>query len=147
MSSTLSRIDGAPLPRLPGPKSRLRGAIENYYELTKPRIIYLLLLSLIHISKRTSPKRSQCTASSESAIAMRGPSGPNAVYAITYRSSAGMNVTRGSSQPIPPGVLRTSYGASGSSAKPVRSNRRSSPARIPRHVSTRETLPSATARG
>ena len=47
MSSTLSRIDGAPLPRLPGPKSRLRGAIENYYELTKPRIIYLLLITTL----------------------------------------------------------------------------------------------------
>jgi protoheme IX farnesyltransferase len=45
MSSTLSRVDGAP--RLPGRKNRLLGAVENYYELTKPRIIYLLLITTL----------------------------------------------------------------------------------------------------
>ena len=44
MSSTLARVDGVPV--VPGRKSRLLGAIEDYYELTKPRIIYLLLVTL-----------------------------------------------------------------------------------------------------
>ena len=80
-------------------------------------------------------------------MAIRGPSVPNAVYAITYRSRTGTNVTRGSSQPIPPATVRRSYGASGSSTKPIRSKSSSSPRRSPRQSSTRETFPEATARG
>ncbi|HEV2643946.1 MAG TPA: hypothetical protein VGT98_14635, partial [Candidatus Elarobacter sp.] len=39
MSSTLSRVDGA----APG----ARGVLNDYYELTKPRIIYLLLVTTL----------------------------------------------------------------------------------------------------
>ncbi len=41
MSSTLSRVDGA----APGTKPGWRGRFDDYYELTKPRIIYLLLIT------------------------------------------------------------------------------------------------------
>jgi protoheme IX farnesyltransferase len=41
MSSTLSRVDG----RLPFRPAGLLGTINDYYELTKPRIIYLLLIT------------------------------------------------------------------------------------------------------
>src|SRR5581483_536221 len=50
-------------------------------------------------------------------------------------------------QPIPPALLRSSYGALGSRAQPSRSKRRPSPSPTERHRSTRETFPSATARG
>ncbi|GAC1571547.1 MAG: hypothetical protein NVS3B7_01780 [Candidatus Elarobacter sp.] len=43
MSSTLSRIDAA-LP-FPNAKTGWRGVVDDYYELTKPRIIYLLLVT------------------------------------------------------------------------------------------------------
>ena len=42
MSSTLARVEGAPLP---DGHSGLRGIFDDYYELTKPRIIYLLLVT------------------------------------------------------------------------------------------------------
>ena len=42
MNSTLSRVDGAALPHQ---KTGWIGVVENYYELTKPRIIYLLLVT------------------------------------------------------------------------------------------------------
>jgi protoheme IX farnesyltransferase len=41
MSSTLARVDGD----APAGRTGLRGAIEDYYELSKPRIIYLLLVT------------------------------------------------------------------------------------------------------
>ena len=41
MSSTLSRVDGA----FPGAKGGWRGVLDDYYELAKPRIIYLLLVT------------------------------------------------------------------------------------------------------
>ncbi len=41
MSSTLARVDGA----APGAKTGWRGRLDDYYELTKPRIIYLLLIT------------------------------------------------------------------------------------------------------
>ena len=41
MSSTLARVDGALL----AAKSGWRGRLDDYYELTKPRIIYLLLIT------------------------------------------------------------------------------------------------------
>ena len=41
MSSTLSRLDGVSTPILPG----WRGTVCDYYELTKPRIMYLLLIT------------------------------------------------------------------------------------------------------
>jgi protoheme IX farnesyltransferase len=43
MSSTLSRVDGAI--QVPGRHTGWRGVIEDYYELSKPRIIYLLLVT------------------------------------------------------------------------------------------------------
>ena len=46
MSSTLSRVEGAPAARLSG-NTGWRGALEDYYELTKPRIIYLLLVTTL----------------------------------------------------------------------------------------------------
>ena len=42
MSSTLSRVDGAAQPAL---LDGWRGIVNNYYELTKPRIIFLLLVT------------------------------------------------------------------------------------------------------
>jgi protoheme IX farnesyltransferase len=42
VSSTLSRVDGV---ALPGSHSGWRGRFDDYYELTKPRIIYLLLIT------------------------------------------------------------------------------------------------------
>ena len=41
MSSTLSRLDG----KYPGLHSGLRGVLSDYYEITKPRIAYLLLIT------------------------------------------------------------------------------------------------------
>jgi protoheme IX farnesyltransferase len=41
MSSTLSRLDG----KIPGLHSGVRGVVTDYYELTKPRIAYLLLIT------------------------------------------------------------------------------------------------------
>ncbi len=41
MSSTLSRLDGA----VPVPRGGLRGRLNDYYELGKPRIAYLLLIT------------------------------------------------------------------------------------------------------
>ena len=41
MNSTLSRLDGVTVPALGG----WRGTLNDYYELTKPRIIYLLLIT------------------------------------------------------------------------------------------------------
>src|ERR1700682_6413799 len=52
-----------------------------------------------------------------------------------------MNVTRGSSQPYPPGLSRNSYGVDGSSASPMRRSARVAPrparhhARIDQHFS------------
>jgi protoheme IX farnesyltransferase len=43
MSSTLSRVDGATA--IAGPHTGWRGALDDYYELSKPRIIYLLLVT------------------------------------------------------------------------------------------------------
>lgn len=43
MSSTLSRVEGTAV--LPGGKTGWRGVVDDYYELTKPRIIYLLLIT------------------------------------------------------------------------------------------------------
>ena len=43
MSSTLARVDGAP----PGHSAGWRGVLEDYYELSKPRIIYLLLVTTL----------------------------------------------------------------------------------------------------
>jgi len=43
VSSTLSRLDGSPPPAATG----WRGAVSDYYELTKPRIIYLLLVTTL----------------------------------------------------------------------------------------------------
>ncbi|MBV9440382.1 MAG: protoheme IX farnesyltransferase [Candidatus Eremiobacteraeota bacterium] len=43
MHSTLSRVDGGPLPRSRGP----RAVLEDYLELTKPRIIVLLLITTL----------------------------------------------------------------------------------------------------
>jgi protoheme IX farnesyltransferase len=42
MSSTISRVDGAAQPI---PLTGWRGTVNDYYELTKPRIIYLLLIT------------------------------------------------------------------------------------------------------
>ena len=46
MSSTLSRVDGAPRCRRAG-AARLARVVDDYYELTKPRIIYLLLVTTL----------------------------------------------------------------------------------------------------
>jgi protoheme IX farnesyltransferase len=46
MNSTLSRVEGAPGARLSG-NTGWRGALEDYYELAKPRIIYLLLVTTL----------------------------------------------------------------------------------------------------
>ena len=43
MSSTLARVDGA----TPAARSGLGGTLLDYYELTKPRIIYLLLITTL----------------------------------------------------------------------------------------------------
>ncbi|BDE05113.1 hypothetical protein WPS_03890 [Vulcanimicrobium alpinum] len=43
MSSTLSRVDGAA--PFPGAKSGWRAIVDDYYELAKPRIIFLLLVT------------------------------------------------------------------------------------------------------
>ncbi|HTJ28627.1 MAG TPA: heme o synthase [Candidatus Limnocylindria bacterium] len=43
MSSTLSRVDGATA--IPGHHTGWRGVLDDYYELSKPRIIYLLLVT------------------------------------------------------------------------------------------------------
>jgi len=45
MSSTLSRVEGTLVP--PGARSGWRGVVDNYYELTKPRIIGLLLITTL----------------------------------------------------------------------------------------------------
>ncbi len=45
MSSTLARVDGTALPQRP--TNRALGAIFDYYELTKPRIIALLLITTL----------------------------------------------------------------------------------------------------
>ncbi len=44
MSSTLARVEGT---ALPGTRNGWRGAAGDYYELTKPRIIYLLLVTTL----------------------------------------------------------------------------------------------------
>ncbi len=46
MSSTLARVEGAPGGRLSG-NTGWRGTAEDYYELAKPRIIYLLLVTTL----------------------------------------------------------------------------------------------------
>ncbi|MDB5073052.1 MAG: putative protoheme farnesyltransferase [Candidatus Eremiobacteraeota bacterium] len=46
MNSTLSRVECAPGARLSG-NTGWRGALEDYYELAKPRIIYLLLVTTL----------------------------------------------------------------------------------------------------
>ena len=44
MSSTLSRVEGT---HAPGTKTGVLGVLDDYYELTKPRIIYLLLITTL----------------------------------------------------------------------------------------------------
>ena len=46
MSSTLSRVEGTNA-TLPGAHSGWRGVVDDYYELAKPRIIYLLLVTTL----------------------------------------------------------------------------------------------------
>ena len=69
------------------------------------------------------------------------------MYAITYDSSTGTYVTRGSSQPYP-GCGRNSYGASGCSAKsePIDFEAAIRASRV-RTIPMREMFPSATQRG
>ena len=43
MSSTLSRVEG----RIPLRLAGWRGVLDDYYELTKPRIVFLLLLTTL----------------------------------------------------------------------------------------------------
>ena len=45
MRSTLSRVDAGALLQVPGRSDGWRGVVEDYYELAKPRIIYLLLIT------------------------------------------------------------------------------------------------------
>jgi protoheme IX farnesyltransferase len=47
MSSTLSRVDGTAAAVMPAGSGGLRRRINDYYELTKPRIIYLLLVTTL----------------------------------------------------------------------------------------------------
>ena len=64
----------------------------------------------------TGPSRSQVRRSVETAIAVRGPSGPKATYVITCSPSASTHVTRGSSTPALPSAV--SQVVSGSSTTP-----------------------------
>jgi hypothetical protein len=94
----------------------------------------------------TGPRRRHSRRSSDTAIAVRGPSGPYATYVMTCRPRASIHVVRGSSTPALP--TPRSQPRSGSSTTPSRSTATGTPSSTTTRASpTRETFPSATRRG
>jgi protoheme IX farnesyltransferase len=102
MSSTLSRVDGAALPvAAPG----LRATLNDYYELTKPRIIVLLLVTtlaaMVMASRGIPPLLTTLWTLIGGAMAAASAGAFNCVYDADIDSK----MKRTMSRPVPRGTI------------------------------------------